>query len=46
MNKQDDSWLDQRLVVHKIETSYMIQISKLYSQTPTSIKRISLSKEF
>ena len=46
MNKQVDSWLDQLLVVYKIETSYMIQISKLRTQTPTSIQRISLSKEF
>ena len=26
MNKQVDSWLNRRLVAHKVETSYMIQI--------------------
>ena len=44
MNKQVDSWLNQRLVAHKLETSYMIQISKLCTQTLTSTKSISLSK--
>ena len=46
MNKQVDSWLNQRLVAHKVETNYMIQISKLCTQTPTSINSISLSKEY
>ena len=44
MNTQVDSWLNQRLVAHKLETSYMIQISKLCTQTLTSTKSISLSK--